>query len=201
MREDREFNMKVGYARVSTIDQHLELQTDALKKQGCEIIFKEKKSGKDKQRPQLNKMISQLRPNDIVIIWRLDRLGRSLKDLLELVNSFGEKQVGLISLNENINTTTPTGKLVFHIFAALVEFERELIRERTMAGLSAARARGRKGGRPAGLSDGALSKAKAAKYLYDMKEKTVEEIAQDLGIGRSTVYKYLNHLNKSQSHD
>jgi DNA invertase Pin-like site-specific DNA recombinase len=189
-------NMKIGYARVSTQDQKLELQLDDLKSFGCEIIFKEKMSGKNKSRPQLEKMIDQLRNGDVVVVWKLDRLGRSLKDLIELVSSFREKGVEFVSLKDGIDTGTATGRFTFNIFASLAEFEREIIRERTMAGLEAARSRGRKGGRPAGLSKEALAKAKSAKILYESGEKTVPEIANSLGVSRATCYRYIEYLKE-----
>ena len=186
--------MKIGYARVSTQDQRLELQLDDLKSYGCETFYKEKMSGKNKTRPQLEKMIDQLRKGDIVVVWKLDRLGRSLKDLIELVSSFREKGVEFVSLKDGIDTGTATGRFTFNIFASLAEFEREIIRERTKAGLEAARSRGRKGGRPAGLSKEALAKAKSAKILYESGEKTVPEIANSLGISRATCYRYIDYL-------
>jgi DNA invertase Pin-like site-specific DNA recombinase len=188
--------MKIGYARVSTQDQRLELQLDALTQYGCGQVYKEKKSGKNKERPELEKMISQLRAGDTVVVWKLDRLGRSLKDLIELVEGFKELGVDFVSLQDGINTTTPTGRFTFNVFASLSEFEREMIRERTKAGLDAAKARGRKGGRPAGLSKAAMEKAKSARILFDSKAKTVEEIAQILGIGRATCYRYLAHTTE-----
>ena len=188
--------MKIGYARVSTQDQKLELQLDGLNSYGCEIIFKEKMSGKDKTRPQLEKMVDQLRKGDIVVVWKLDRLGRSLKDLIELVSLFREKGVEFVSLKDGINTGTATGRFTFNIFASLAEFEREIIKERTMAGLDAARSRGRKGGRPAGLSKEALAKARSAKILYTSGEKTVPEIANSLGISRATCYRYIDYFKE-----
>ncbi|MBD3631295.1 recombinase family protein [Cyclobacterium sp.] len=188
--------MKIGYARVSTQDQKLELQLDDLKKYGCETIFKEKMSGKNKTRPQLTKMIDQFRKGDVVVVWKLDRLGRSLKDLIELVSSFREKGVEFVSLKDGIDTGTATGRFTFNIFASLVEFEREIIRERTMAGLEAARARGRKGGRPPGLSKEALAKATSAKILFESGERTVKEIADGLGISRATCYRYIEVMNE-----
>ena len=190
--------MKIGYARVSTQDQKLELQTDALSKYGCEQLFKEKKSGKNKERPELEKMIGQLRAGDTVVVWKLDRLGRSLRDLIDLVADFKDKGVDFVSLQDGINTATPTGRFTFNIFASLAEFEREIIRERTKAGLDAAKARGRKGGRPAGLSKEAMAKAKSAKILYDSGTKTVEEIAKQLGIGRATCYRYIEYATAEQ---
>ena len=191
--------MKIGYARVSTQDQKLELQLDDLKSYGCEMIFKEKMSGKSKDRPQLVKMVDQLRKGDLVVVWKLDRLGRSLKDLIELVSSFREKEVQFVSLKDGIDTGTATGRFTFNIFASLAEFEREIIRERTTSGLEAARARGRKGGRPKGLSKEAMAKAKSAKILYESGEKTVPEIAASLGISRATCYRYLNTVPENVS--
>ena len=184
--------MKIGYARVSTQDQRLELQTDALARCGCQQIYKERKSGKTRERPELEKMVSQLRAGDTVVVWKLDRLGRSLRDLIDLVAEFRERGVEFVSLQDGINTATPTGRFTFNVFASLAEFERELIRERTNAGLEAAKARGKRGGRPAGLSKAAMEKARSARILYDSKTKTVEEIASILGIGRATCYRYLS---------
>jgi DNA invertase Pin-like site-specific DNA recombinase len=186
--------MKIGYARVSTKDQKLELQLDALKAAGCEQIYQEKASARDLERQQLKKMIESLRKGDVVVVWKLDRLSRYLKGLIEQVNTFQENGVGFISLQDSIDTTTPQGRLIFNIFASLAEFEREVIRERTNAGLAAARSRGRLGGRPKGLSKEAIAKAHAAKALYDRKEKSIKEIAEVLGIGRATLYRYLDYL-------
>ncbi|WP_161889509.1 recombinase family protein [Pontibacter russatus] len=182
--------MKIGYARVSAQDQRLELQTDALAQCGCQQIYKERKLCKIRERPELENMISQLRPGDTVVVWKLDRLGRSLRDLIELVAEFRERGVEFVSLQDGINTATPTGRFTFNVFASLAEFE--LIRERTNAGLTSARARGKKGGRPAGLSKTAMEKARSARILYNSKTKTVEEIASILGIGRATCYRYLS---------
>lgn len=187
--------MKIGYARVSTKDQNLELQLDALNQAGCEIIFEEKISGKTKERPQLDKMFSQLRKGDVVIVWKLDRLGRSLRDLIDIVMSLNERDISFISIKDSINTETATGRFTFNLFAALAEFEREIISERTKAGLQSARARGRLGGRPRGLSKDSLSKAKAVKMLYEKREKTMDEIAKDLGISRATAYRYLDIID------
>ena len=191
--------MKIGYARVSTKEQNLSLQIDALEKEGCRRIFKEKAGGAKADRPELRKMIDQLREGDVIITWKLDRLGRSLRDLVNLVNEIQDKGAGLKSLNDSIDTTTPQGKLTFHLFASLAEFERDIIRERTKAGLEAARARGRKGGRPKGLSKEAQNKAMVAETLYKQgrdsddgkKIMSVKEICNHLGIARSTLYKYL----------
>jgi DNA invertase Pin-like site-specific DNA recombinase len=185
--------MKLGYARVSTKDQHLTLQMDALKDAGCEKIFPEKMTGATKERPQLQKMLEQLREGDTVYIWKLDRLGRSLRDLVQLVTEIQDKGAGLRSLNDQIDTTTPQGKLVFHLFASLAEFERDIIRERTKAGLAAARARGRKGGRPRGLSSKAEHKAIIAEKLYQERELSVKQICEQLSISKMTFYNYLRH--------
>ena len=189
--------MKIGYARVSTQDQRLELQTDALAQCGCQQIYKERKSGKTRERPELEKMVSQLRSGDTVVVWKLDRLGRSLRDLIDLVAEFRERGVEFVSLQDGINTATPTGRFTFNVFASLAEFERELIRERTNAGLASAKARGKRGGRPAGLSKAAVEKARSARILFDSKTKTVEEIAKILGIGRATCYRYLHHSDSA----
>ncbi len=144
-------------------------------------------------------MISQLRSGDTVVVWKLDRLGRSLRDLIDLVAEFQERGVEFVSLQDGINTATPTGRFTFNVFASLAEFERELIRERTNAGLASARARGKRGGRPAGLSKSAMEKARSARILYDSKIKTVEEIAQTLGIGRATCYRYLGQADSGDA--
>lgn len=187
--------MKIGYARVSTLDQNLDLQMDALKNAGCEVIYQEKVSGKNKERPELNQLFSKLRSKDTVIVWKLDRLGRSLRDLIDLVAEMQKLEVNFVSIQDSINTATATGRFTFNIFASLAEFEREIISERTKAGLASARARGRKGGRPSGLSKENLSKAKTIKMLFDLQEKTMQEIADDLALSRSTCYRYLDIVN------
>jgi DNA invertase Pin-like site-specific DNA recombinase len=183
--------MKIGYARVSTKDQNLNLQLDALQQAGCEKIFKEKMSGASADRPELLKLLEHVREGDVIVIWKLDRLGRSLKHLVEIVNDLMSKQVGLLSLNDPIDTTTPQGRLTFNIFASLAEFEREVIRERTKAGLAAARSRGRQGGRPKGLSEKARQKAMIAETLYKEQQLTVQQIAEQLHISKTTLYAYL----------
>ncbi len=183
--------MKIGYARVSTQDQDLSLQLDALKVADCGKVYKEKMTGSTRERPELQKMLDQLRGGDIVVIWKLDRLARSLKDLVNLVNEIQEKGGALHSLNDQIDTTTPHGKFTFHVFAALAEFERDIIRERTKAGLMAARVRGRVGGRPKGLSKKAQHTAIIAEKLYQERELTVKEICDQLSISRGTLYNYL----------
>lgn len=189
--------MKIGYARVSTADQNLAMQTDALQEAGCEKLFEDKVSGKSKERPNLNKMLSMLRSGDTVVVWKLDRLGRSLKDLISIVANMEEMGVNLVSIKDGIDTTSPIGKFTFQLFGALAEFEVAMIKERTKAGLIAARARGRKGGRPKGLSKEAMSKAYAIKTLYDQQEKSMEEIAKDMGLSRTTCYRYLDAANSA----
>ncbi len=183
--------MKIGYARVSTQDQNIDLQLDALKKYGCSVIYQEKKSGKNSERPELKKMLQTVREGDVLVIWKLDRLGRSLKDLVQLVGQLQEKKVDFVSLQDSINTSTPQGRLFFHIGAAFAEFEREIIRERTLAGLASARARGRIGGRPKGLSKEANKTALAARHLYEAKRFSVQEICHQLTISKPTFYRYI----------
>jgi len=144
--------MNIGYARVSTQDQNLDLQNDALKAAGCEIIYTDKMSGTKKNRPGLEEILGFIRKGDTLVVWKLDRLGRSLKHLIQVLNQLDERGVYFKSIQESLDTSTPGGKLIFHVFGALAEFERDIIRERTLAGLAAARARGRKGGRPRKLS-------------------------------------------------
>lgn len=180
--------MKFGYVRVSTLEQNPSLQIDALKAAGCEEIIKDEISGKSSSRPGLNNLLDKLRRNDELIVWRLDRLGRSLKDLIELINDFEVRGVKFRSLTESIETTTNNGRLIFNIFASLAEFERNLIRERTMAGLSAARARGKLGGRP----NVGRKRIEAALQLYDKGQLNISEICRTIGISRGTLYKYIN---------
>lgn len=187
--------MLIGYARVSTEDQNLSLQTDALKKAGCEKIYQEKVSSTQAQRPALVDLLGHLRAGDTLVVWRLDRLGRSLKELIALITTLAENQVHFKSLNESIDTSTPTGQLVFHIFCALAEFEREVIRQRTLAGLQAARDRKKVLGRPKGLSRAAHQKAKAAASLYRDGSLSVRGICEHLCIAPPTLYRYLKHEN------
>jgi DNA invertase Pin-like site-specific DNA recombinase len=187
--------MKIGYARVSTQDQNLDLQIDALKKSGCEKIYQEIISGAKSDRPVLNKMLEEIRSGDVIVIWKLDRLGRSLKHLIELTAELIKNNIGLQSINDPIDTTTPHGRLTFNIFASLAEFEKDIIKERTMAGLSAARARGRIGGRPKGLTPKAMNIAMAAEILYKEQKLTVKEICTRLNIAKATLYNYLKHRN------
>ncbi|MBD1835266.1 recombinase family protein [Cyanobacteria bacterium FACHB-472] len=177
---------KIGYCRVSSNDQTLNLQKNALKKAGCEKIFSDTVSGAKESRPGLDQCLDQLRPGDTLVVWRLDRLGRSLKHLLTLVEDFSARGIGFISLTEAIDTTTSGGKLVFSIFGAIAEFERQIIRERTNAGLAAARARGRKGGRKEQHNS---KKIVTAVKLADTSPDTISEICKQLGISRSTYYR------------
>ncbi len=185
--------MNIGYARVSTRDQTVALQVDALTAVGCGKVYTEVISGAATERPILAKLLDEVRPGDIVVVWKLDRLGRSLKHLVETVNLLLQQDVGIKSLNDPIDTTTPQGRLVFNLFASLAEFERDVIRERTQAGLSAARARGRTGGRPKGLSQQAQSTACAAETLYREGKLSAQQIAEHLHISKSTLYAYLRH--------
>jgi DNA invertase Pin-like site-specific DNA recombinase len=178
----------IGYARVSTSDQNLDLQNDALLKAGCEKIFVDKDSGAASVRYGLEQTMETLREGDTLVVWRLDRLGRSLKQLIEMMGVLEERKVGFRSLQESIDTTSPGGKLVFHIFGALAEFERNLIRDRTKAGLAAARARGRKGGRPKALNS---RQRAAAIKLYEGRQHSIQEICRIMGISRPTFYSYL----------
>jgi DNA invertase Pin-like site-specific DNA recombinase len=180
--------MLIGYARVSTQDQTLNLQKDALEKIGCNKIFTDTASGAKTERRGLNEALDYVREGDTLVVWRLDRLGRSLKHLIETISQLNTRKIGFKSLTENIDTTTSGGKLIFHIFGALAEFERNLIRERTNAGLQAARARGRKGGRPKSLIG---KKAAIAQELYENKTNTIDEICQTLRISRATLYRYI----------
>ena len=185
--------MKIGYARVSTVEQNLDLQVDAFKQAGCQRIITETLSGAVKERPKLKQLLEDIREGDVLIIWKLDRLGRSLRHLVEVVDLLQSKSAGLLSLNDPIDTTTASGRLIFGVFASLAEFERELIQERTRAGLQAARERGRIGGRPKGLTKEAERKAIVAKYLYTERQLPVNEIAAELSISKSTLYRYLKH--------
>lgn len=190
--------MLIGYARVSTQDQTLDLQTDALIRAGCEKIFTDTMSGARLERPGLQEAMNHLRAGDILVVWRLDRLGRTLKHLIATVTDLSEQGIGFKSLQENMDTTTSGGKLIFHIFGALAEFEREIIKERTNAGLQAARARGRFGGRPS-IQSRDPKKVALAKKLYADRTMPVQEICETLHIGRSTLYRYAARLASSNS--
>src|SRR5215210_3475176 len=180
--------MRVGYARVSRQDQRLESQRDALLADGCQRVFEEKISSREAERRALREAFDWCREGDVLVVARLDRLGRSLRELIDLVEELEGRGVGFRSLKESLDTTTAGGRLIFHVFGALAEFEREIIRERTMSGLESARARGRHGGRPRALDEG---KAKLAKKLKSEGEHSVDEICSILGVGRSTLYRYL----------
>lgn len=180
---------------MSTHDQNLNMQTDALTNAGCEIIFEEKISGKSKERPELTKLFEKLRKGDTVVVWKLDRLGRSLKDLIDLVTKMEHLDVSFLSLQDGINTNTPTGRFTFNIFASLAEFERQIISERTKAALTSAR--GRKGGRPSGYSKDTIRKIKAVKTLYNAENSSsVQDIADSLQISRATCYRYLKAFDE-----
>lgn len=181
--------MLIGYARISTQDQSLDLQTDALLKAGCEETHRDIASGVKCERLGLAEALKRLRRGDTLVVWRLDRLGRSLRHLLELVSDLESRGIGFRSLQESIDTTTPGGRLVFHVFGALSEFERELLRERTMAGLRAAADRGRKGGRPR-LMDS--EKIRLARTLHQNKSITIGEICRTLGVSKGTLYRNLS---------
>lgn len=185
--------MIFGYGRVSTRDQNLNLQKDALTEAGCERLYLEKITGTKKDRPELNKLREQLRPGDTVVVWKLTRLGRSLSDLIGLMNEFREKQVQFKCLAMSIDTSTPEGRMMYGIIASFAEFERETIVENTNAGLKAARTRGRTGGRPKGLSPKAKERAKMAALLYKDKNP-VDKILVMIGIkSKATLYSYLRH--------
>lgn len=183
--------MLIGYARVSTQDQTLDLQTDALTRAGCEKIFTDMASGARTDRPGLQEAMNHLRAGDTLVVWRLDRLGRTLKHLIATITDLNDHGIGFKSLQESVDTTTSGGKLIFHIFGALAEFEREVIRERTNAGLQAARARGRLGGRPT-IQSLDPKKVALARKLYADRTMPVKEICSTLHIGRSTLYRYIH---------
>lgn len=190
--------MKIGYARVSTMDQKLEIQLTELKKYGCKKIYQEKKSAV-KERPELEKMNAHLRSGDVVVVWKLDRLGRSLRHLINLVNDYKERGVQLVSINDNIDTTSPQGRLMFNLFATFAEFERELISERTKAGLKAARAKGHFSGRKPGLTPEAKKKAWAALHLSRDNKFSVSEILKQLSISKATYYRYVDWAKKDEA--
>lgn len=183
--------MRIGYARVSTQQQNLELQQDALRAAGCDRVIVDVASGKGMQRSGLDQLRDILRTGDVLVVWRLDRLARSLKHLIELLTELEQGGIGFQSLQESIDTTTPSGKLVFHIFGALAEFERNLIRERTRAGLDAARARGRKGGRRKAIP---RERRELAVQLYHAKQHSINQICELVGISKPTLYSYVSEL-------
>ena len=180
--------MIIGYARVSTLDQSLDLQLDALGQVGCDKIYSDTTSGARSERPGLREALDYLREGDCLVVWRLDRLGRSLRHLIETVTTLDRRGVLFRSVTESIDTTTPSGRLVFHLFGALAEFERELIRERVRAGVAAARARGRCGGRPRKLSG---RQVELARTMLADPTTTITEVARTLGVNRSTLYRAL----------
>jgi DNA invertase Pin-like site-specific DNA recombinase len=181
-------NQTLGYARVSTADQNPDLQVDELTAAGCHRIFVEHATGVRAERLQLGQALDHLRSGDTFVVWRLDRLARSLRDLIDVVTTLEERGVGFRSLHERVDTTSPGGRLVFHLFGALAEFERDLIRERSLAGLAAARARGRNGGRPTVMTPAKITRACE---LYEQRDLTVVEIAKTLGVSRASVYRHL----------
>lgn len=184
--------MRIGYIRVPRDKQTTALQEDAMRQERCERVFTDKMSGKRFDRPEFLRMLDVTRAGDVIVVWRLDRLGRSLKQLIETVTMLAERGIELRSLKENIDTTTPTGKLLFHIIGAMAEFERDVISERTQAGLEAARARGRRGGRPKAIEKIEPRNLTRAKELYAAKQNTIQEIMQMTGFkSRNTFYKYV----------
>ena len=183
--------MQIGYARVSTEEQTLELQKDALTAADCSRIFSDVASGVNTERQGLAEALNFVRSGDTLVVWKLDRLGRSLKHLIETIRDLEQRQVSFKSLTENIDTTTSGGKLVFHLFGALAEFERDLIRERTFAGLAAARARGRVGGHPRADSLNTPPKVALAPSLYNNKETSITDICSTLRVSRATLYRYI----------
>lgn len=186
--------MLIGYARVSTRDQKPHLQLDALRDAGCERVFEETASGAKRDRAALKAALEFMRSGDSLVVWKLDRLARSTRQLLETVEELEQRGIGLKILTQNIDTASAGGRLIFTVFSAIAEFEREIIRERTRAGLDAARSRGRKGGRPRALSDKDLKQARA---LLADPEITVEDVAKRLGVGASTLYRYLPAARQS----
>jgi DNA invertase Pin-like site-specific DNA recombinase len=188
--------MLIGYARVSTQEQTLDLQKDALEKIRCIKIFSDVISGAKAERTGLHEALEYVREGDTLVVWRLDRLGRSLKHLIETITKLNNRKIGFKSITENIDTTTSGGKLVFHIFGALAEFERDIISERTNAGLSAARSRGRLGGRPKAKMLDSLKKVALAQSLYENKNNTIDEICKTLNVSRATLYRYIQTKEK-----
>ena len=186
--------MLIGYARVSTHEQTLNLQRDALEKAGCSKLFTDTASAAKAERRGLDEALGYVRKGDTLVVWRLDRLGRSLPHLITTMTNLEERRIGFKSLTENIDTTTSGGKLIFHIFGALAEFERNLIRERTTAGLVAARARGRKGGRPKALT---MKQRSIAQELYE-KRHPIQEICQTLKVSKATLYRYIKTEERDQ---
>lgn len=176
--------MIIGYARVSTDDQNLDAQTDALKVAGAERIFADKISGTKRDRPELGSLLDQMRPGDVIVVTKYDRLARSLRDLLDIVETIKDRGAGFRSLAEDIDTTTPAGRLVFHVFASIAQFERERISERTREGLQAAKARGRVGGRPPALT---TAQKAEARRMRDDEHRSISEIARLFKVSERTV--------------
>jgi len=187
--------MKYGYARISTKDQSLDMQIDALKNAGCDRIYEEIAKGARTDRPVLNQLLKIIQPSDTLVIWKFDRLGRSLQHLVKIFNDLISRNINIISIKDPVDTTTPQGRLMFNIFSSLAEFEKEIIQERTNAGLQAARARGKLGGRRRGLSQRAMEKACAAESLYKERKLSAIEISKKLEISKTTLYKYLKIRN------
>jgi|SRR5690606_6298353 len=188
--------MKIGYARVSTVEQNLNLQIDALKNAGCEKIFEEKISGASKNRPELDRMIDQFRKGDELYVWRLDRLGRSLKHIIDLVLELNDKGVIVKGLTDGVDTSTINGRLLLNIMASFAEYERELIKERTNAGLRIARENGKIGGRPKGFTKETVRKLLIIRTSYRDEDQTPEQIYNSLNISRATYYRYVKILEQ-----
>ncbi len=189
--------MKIGYVRVSKQEQHEALQIDALKEAGCKKWFLDKMTGSKAERKGLDEALAYVRPGDTFVVWKLDRAGRSLTHLIELLKGLQERGIEFISLTEQIDTTTPGGKLIFHLMGALAEFERDLIRERTNAGLAAARVRGRVGGRPRKLKTN--GKVALARQMFADQSHSIPEICEALGISRATLYRYVREAKDASS--
>lgn len=187
--------MLVGYARVSTLGQDFGMQTDALDEAGCERLFRDVASGAKSARPGLAEALDYVRPGDTLVVWRLDRLGRSLSHLIEVVRGLQERDVGFRALQEQVDTTSASGKLVFHVFGALAEFERELIRERTAAGLKAAGARGRVGGRRRRMTP---EQVRQASLLLEAENCNVAEVCKTFGVHRATLYRNVKALESGR---
>lgn len=190
--------MKYGYTRVSKFEQNANLQLDAINTIGVDKVFSEKVSGAKEERKVLANLLQTLKEGDTLVIWKLDRLGRSTKELVNFGVDFRKRNINLISYTEKIDTTTPMGRLFFHLMAALAEFERDLIIERTIAGLKAARARGKSSGRPPGLSKEGYTKALAAYQLYQNKDIAINDILTQLGISKPTLYTYIRFIEKER---
>lgn len=189
--------MKIGYARVSTRDQSLQLQVDALKAAGCEKIYQEVASGAKTARVVLDDLLKNMREGDTLVVWKLDRLVRGLRHFVQIMDELRVKNIDFVSLTEKIDTTSALGTFIFHMIAALAELERSLTIERVKSGLEAARARGRMGGRPEGLLQGGEEKAKMAEILYASKDVSINTITKQLKISKPTLYKYLRHRGVS----